>query len=199
MVLALSAPVVPIFASWRDRKLPSWGAGAGALCAAAGLGLLTLEGTFMPGKGDLLALACAVFFALQILAVEDALKEMSGKDLTIMQMGVVSLLSFGCWGVFGGSVHWSTAVIVALLVTAILATSAAFLVQCWAQRFTSPARVALSFSMEPVFAAIYSYFFGSELFTTQKLLGCVLVFTGIILGIVLTVNGKGNQEQLKET
>lgn len=84
MVLALSAPVVPIFASWRDRKLPSWGAGAGALCAAAGLGLLTLEGTFMPGKGDLLALACAVFFALQILAVEDALKEMSGKDLTIM-------------------------------------------------------------------------------------------------------------------
>jgi drug/metabolite transporter (DMT)-like permease len=180
-ITGLSVILVPFLAAVRERKLPAWGACCGALLAASGLGFLTLEGAFLPGKGDLLVFCCAVFFALQILAVKEAAKTMRASNLTLIQLGMVSLLSFGIWAVDGGGVRWSPAVLWALGVTSIPATAAAFLAQSWAQRFTSPDRVAVILAMEPVFAGVFSYFFGSEAFGPQKILGCALILAGIIV------------------
>lgn len=182
-ITGLSVVLIPLMLAVRDKKLPGWGSLAGGLLAAAGLGFLTLEGSLLPGRGDLLVLGCAFFFALQILAVEKALKHMNPQNLTVVQLMVVSLLSFLMWGGFGGEVHFTELALVALLITSVLATSAAFLIQGWAQKYTSPSHVALAFTMEPVFAALYSYLVGGEVFTPQKIVGCLLVLAGILLGI----------------
>lgn len=183
-ITGLSVVLVPMLVSLRTRQLPEWTAATGAVLAAFGLGLLTLEGSLAPGKGDILVLCCALCVALQILAVEKAAKHTDPNSLAMIQLGVICLLSFGIWGAAGGPFRLTPRVLWALLITAVPATSLAFLIQGWAQRFTTPARVALILSLEPVFAALYSYFFGSETFTTQKLLGSALVFLGIAAGSI---------------
>ena len=180
-ITGLNVILVPFMAAFIDRKLPYWGACAGAVLAAAGLGFISLEGVFLPGKGDLLVLCCSVFFALQILAVREASKAMHAQDLTLVQVGVVSLCSFGFWGGFGGTASTGPAVLWALVITSVFATALAFLSQSWAQRFTSADRVALFLATEPVFAGLFSYFYGGEVFSSQKLLGCALIFAGILV------------------
>lgn len=181
-ITGLNVVLVPFIASFIDKKIPYWGACVGALLAAAGLGFISLEGAFLPGRGDLLVLCCAVFFALQIVAVREASKTMTAQDLTLVQLAVVSLFSFGIWGGFGGnSINWTPAVIWALIITAVFATAAAFLTQSWAQRFTSADRVAIILATEPVFAGLFSYIYGGEVFGTQKLLGCALILIGILI------------------
>lgn len=184
-ITGLSVILVPLLVALKTKRLPDRGTATGAILAAAGLGLLTLEGSLIPGKGDLLVLCCAICLALQILAVGEASRHMDPHSLTVIQLGVICLLSFGLWGGFGGSFHLTPRVLWALLITSVPATSLAFLIQGWAQRFTTPARVALVFSMEPVFAALYSYCFGGEVFTLQKLIGSALVFVGIVAGSIL--------------
>lgn len=185
-ITGLNVILVPLMVALKKRKTPGGGVCAGAFLAAAGLGLLTLEGTFLPGKGDLLVMICAVFFALQILAVEEASQHINSRQLTLIQLSMVTVFSSGMWGGFGGAINWSAPVFWALLITAVFATAAAFLAQSWSQRFTSPDRVALILATEPAFASVFSYFFGSEQYTTQKLLGCALILTGIILSELIT-------------
>ncbi len=181
-ITGMNVIMVPFIAAALDKKLPYWGAVGGAVLAAVGLGFISLEGTFVPGRGDLLVLCCAVFFALQILAVREASKVMDAQDLTLVQLGAVSLLSFAIWGGIGGnSINWTENVLIALFITAVFATALAFLSQSWAQRYTSADRVALLLAAEPVFAGLFSYFYGSELFTIQKILGCVLILAGILV------------------
>lgn len=187
-ITGLSVVLVPLLVALKTRRLPERATVCGAVLAAVGLGLLTLEGSLIPGKGDILVLICAVSVAFQILAVEEAARHVDPQSLTVIQLGVICLLSFGIWGGFGGRFQLTSKVLWALLITAVPATSLAFLIQGWAQRFTTPSKVALAFSMEPVFAALYSYFFGGETFTLQKLIGSALVFLGIVAGSILPVN-----------
>jgi drug/metabolite transporter (DMT)-like permease len=72
-------------------------------------------------------------------------------------------------------------VIIALLVTALLATSAAYLIQTSAQKYTTPARVAVILTMEPVFAALFSYLWIGEELTSIAITGCSLIFLGMLL------------------
>jgi len=181
-ITGMNVIMVPFIAAALDKKLPYWGALAGAVLATVGLGFISLEGTFVPGKGDLLVFCCAVFFALQILAVREASKVMNAQDLTLIQLGAVSLMSFAIWGGIGGnSINWTQNVLLALFITAVFATALAFLCQSWAQRYTSADRVALLLAAEPVFAGLFSYFYGGELFTPQKITGCALILAGILV------------------
>ncbi|MGB9793244.1 MAG: DMT family transporter [Thermacetogeniaceae bacterium] len=198
-ITGLSVVLVPLLVALKTRCLPERATAFGAVLAAIGLGLLTLEGSLIPGKGDILVLCCAVCVALQILAVEEAARQVDPWSLTVIQLGVICLLSFGIWGGFGGQFHLTRRVLWALLITAVPATSLAFLIQGWAQRFTTPAKVALVFSLEPVFAALYSYFFGGETFTPQKLLGSVLVFLGIVAGTILPGNSLSPVDNTADT
>lgn len=194
-ITGLNVILVPFVAAFLDRTLPSWRILTGAGLAAVGLGFISLEGTFLPGKGDLLVLCCAVFFALQILAVREASKTMEAQDLTLVQMGVVSLLSWGAGGGLGGnSINWTTDVVLALVVTSVFATALAFLGQSWAQRFTSAEQVALLLTAEPVFAGLFSYLYGGEVFSSQKLIGCALILAGILVSELIGTIGVGRQK-----
>ena len=69
----------------------------------------------------------------------------------------------------------------ALLVTSLLATALAFAVQTWAQRYSSPTRTALIFSMEPVFAWATSYVVAGEVLSRRAAFGGVLILAGILM------------------
>jgi drug/metabolite transporter (DMT)-like permease len=71
-------------------------------------------------------------------------------------------------------------VIIALIITSVFATAAAFFIQTNFQKYTTSTRVALIFSMEPVFAAIAGYLWAGERLSSSALIGCVLIFAGMI-------------------
>jgi drug/metabolite transporter (DMT)-like permease len=62
-------------------------------------------------------------------------------------------------------------VLAAVLVTGIICTAVAFTVQAWAQQHSSPTRVALIFTLEPVSAAIVSYVFEGEVLSASGIWG----------------------------
>jgi drug/metabolite transporter (DMT)-like permease len=61
-----------------------------------------------------------------------------------------------------------------------MATAVAYYVQNWAQRFTTPNRTALIFSIEPFFAAIFAYLLLGQTLGPREWVGGTLVIAGII-------------------
>ncbi len=68
----------------------------------------------------------------------------------------------------------------AILVTALLATVFAFVVQTVAQRFTSATRTALIFTMEPVFAALTAWLYAGEPMTAARVAGGALIVLAMV-------------------
>lgn len=187
-ITGLSVVLVPLFlfALFR-RKISIW-AGVGVAAAFTGLAMLALPAgrnwsdLAQVNPGDWLTLACAIAFALQIIFLGRATQAVSFKAVAMLQTGIAAVLMAS---VVPLSEHlhvlWSGRVLIALVVTAVLATAAAFAIQSWAQQFTSATNTALIFTMEPVFALLTSYLVLQERLGGRALLGCGLILGGVLL------------------
>jgi drug/metabolite transporter (DMT)-like permease len=69
----------------------------------------------------------------------------------------------------------------ALAVTSVLATALGFTIQTWAQRWSSPTRTALFFTLEPVFAWITSFLVAGEVLSGRAAIGAALILGGVLL------------------
>ena len=166
---------------------PSADTYAGALLAFAGLVLLTtpagsgaalLSGI---GLGEWLCLGCAVAFAAHLLMLARAAPRVSARRLGTLQIGFAALMMLATLPL-GGRPHFHGAPIVwiALAVTALLATAAAFTIQSWAQQHLPASHTALIFTLEPVFAWLTSLLFFGEQLGRRAMLGAGLILAGIV-------------------
>ncbi|HZG73987.1 MAG TPA: DMT family transporter [Chondromyces sp.] len=190
-ITGLSVVLVPLLSFVFLKKLPAPATAAGSVAAAVGLYLLTASGESTFNFGDFLVLICAFGFAFHIVLTDIFTSQSSALALTAVQISVVSLLCF----VSGLMLEdWKSTltlnnllnieVFTALLVTALLATAAAFFIQTYAQKFTTPTRVALLLTMEPVFAAVTAYLWAGERLAASGAAGCLLIFLGMLLSEV---------------
>ena len=60
---------------------------------------------------------------------------------------------------------FSNEAIIAILITGILGATFALLIMIWAQKILSATETAIIIAMEPVFAALFSVYFGYEVLT----------------------------------
>jgi len=182
-ITGLSIVMVPLIASLVYKKVPGVSEVLGIAAATVGMGLLTLEGpTLAIASGDLLTAFCAVAFALHILAVGHFSAGGSFEALSLTQIATAALLAAAtCGWAEPPRVVWNSSLMVALLVTGLLATALAFSVQAWAQQRTTPTRTAVIFALEPVFAWITSYLVFGELLGARAAAGAVLILAGILL------------------
>ena len=86
----------------------------------------------------------------------------------------------------------------ALLVTGVFASALAYLIQVWAQRRISAARIALVFSLETVFAGIFGYWLADDRLGWLGWGGCAVILAGIVLAepsaaATLRVSSAGGQ------
>ncbi|ALC90175.1 hypothetical protein AM500_10555 [Bacillus sp. FJAT-18017] len=186
-ITGLSVVLVPMFSFLLMKQQPSRNAILGVIIATIGLFLLTMGGVAGLNKGDALVFICAIGFALQIILTGKYSRSFPSLLLTVIQIGTVGILSTGSafifedWGnAFKPDILLSTEVLLALIICSLFATAFAFLVQTSLQKHTSPTRVALIFAMEPVFAAGAGYFWANETLTLSALIGCLLIFAGMI-------------------
>jgi drug/metabolite transporter (DMT)-like permease len=171
-------PVIA-FAAFRMRVgRAAWG---GVAVATAGLALLSGIHAGSPG-GDLLVLAGAAVYALQIVLLERYAPRFDPLAFTTCEMGaaIVALavvaVGLGDVRMPHGSTVWG-----ALLVTGVFASALAFLAQTWAQRRTSATRTALVFAAEPVFAALFGYTLAGDRLGAAGWAGCAVIMAGILL------------------
>ena len=136
-------------------------------------------------NGDALVLVCAIFFASQIIAVGYYVKE-KGIDpiiLTVYQFAFSFLLSLSMVIVFkevGVKQPWNTTGIVSIVFLVIFSTIIAFLAQNVAQKYTTETHAAILMSLEAVFGVVMSVILLSDPFTPQMVVGCVIIFAGIL-------------------
>ena len=149
--------------------------------ALATLGLALLAGVHGGGlRGDLLVLAGAAVYSLQIVLMERYAPRYDPLGFTLVEMlasfGVLAVAAVPTFEVPHGWTVWG-----ALLVTGIFASALAFLVQTWAQRMTSATQTALVFTLEPVWAALFGYWLAGDRLGAAGWAGCAAIMGGIVL------------------
>ena len=164
---------------YRSRiGLAAWG---GVVVATAGLAMLA---GIHAGSvtGDLLVLAAAAVYSLQIVLMERYAPRYDALAFTFVEMAaalgglLVVALALGDLSVPRGWTVWG-----ALLVTGVFASALGYLVQTWAQRRTSATRTALAFSMEPVWTAFFGYTLAGDRLGALGWGGCAAIMAGIVL------------------
>jgi drug/metabolite transporter (DMT)-like permease len=180
-ITGLYVVLTPLFGVLLFRTTVGLEVWAGAGLAVVGLALLSGVDVGSPG-GDLLVLASAAAQALQILMVERYATRYDAIALTLVQMGACFVgflaiaLAFGQLEVPHGRTVWG-----ALIVTGVFASALAYLIQVWAQRRISAARIAIVFSLETVFAGIFGYWLADDRLGWLGWGGCAVILAGIVL------------------
>lgn len=146
-----------------------------------GISLLTLDESIYMNRGDLLTLACAVFFACHIVSTGYFAKKYDPIILTFAQLFVTSVLSFLSMITFEGiPISFHKEGVFPVLYLGIFSTFIAFLIQTVAQKHTSPSHTAIILCLESVFGTILSCILLDDKFTYKIFIGCTLIFLAII-------------------
>ena len=172
-----------------NAHAPRWSAALGALLAFSGLLLLTTPtGTTWGnlftsiGTGDLLTLLCSIAFAAHLLALAHTSTRVPIAQLATLQIAAAALV-MAITLPLGGPLylHVTSRLIIALAITSLVATAAAFTIQSWAQQHLPPTHTALLLTLEPVFAWLVSFLFLGERLSIRSLEGAGLIFAGILV------------------
>lgn len=170
-----------------NSPAPRWSTAVGALVAFSGLLLLTTPaGTTWSnlftsiGTGDLLTLACAIAFAGHLLALAHTSRRIPTGQLATLQIGIATVAMFVTLPLEGRPhLIITPRLLIALAVTSLLATAAAFTIQSWAQQHLPATHTAILLTLEPVFAWITSLLFFHEHLGHRSLSGAGLILIGI--------------------
>src|SRR6202789_3967774 len=188
-MVVVFVPLITIVPALRSSNTPapSWSAAVGALLAFSGLLLLTTPtGTSWHnlfasiGLGDVLTLACAIAFAGHLISLSHASTQVPTGQLATLQIGVAAAL-MAITLPLGGRPHLAITprLLIALAVTSLLATAAAFTIQSWAQRHLPATHPPILLPLEPVFACLTSFLILHERLSRRSLCGAALILAGI--------------------
>ena len=184
-----------VFAPLADRLLFGANLSRQVLLAVflslAGMVLLAGSGPEGANWGDLLTVLCAAALGLHIALLSRYAASYHAGALTLAQILAMALLFLVAWP-FAGTVSLPPAgVLVALLVTGLLASAGAFLVQTTVQQHIPAARTAIILTMEPVFAAYFGYWLAGDRLVVVQLLGAIMILSALVIGEVVPVLRRG--------
>lgn len=183
-ITALYVILVPLFSVFFRKKvgLAVWLA---VFIALTGVYLLCFsEGFDRIYLGDMLVLLCAVSFTLHIMSIDKYVSLTGGVKLSIMQFLVCGIVSTALALIFEFNDIILKNIIAAapqILYLGIMSSGVAYTLQIVGQKFAEPAVASISMSLESVFAALGGWVISGNSLTTTELLGCILVFTAIII------------------
>lgn len=188
-ITGLSVVLVPIIYAILNKRAPSLLTIFTVIIASIGLFLLSVQNTaFHLLYGDFLILICAFGFAFHIVFVARYSHKHNPLAITGVQILFVGLLCI----IIGLIIEpWPSTftynVVIAILITSVLATSLAFLLQNALQKYSTPTRFAIVLVSEPVFAALAGYFWAGEVLSKQGMFGCALIIIAMILAIAVRI------------
>ena len=166
-----------------DRGVLICGTGAGM--AIVGAAVLSLQSDFSMGIGDLMTLACAVCFALQIFLTGEFVGKIRPTVLNFLQMTTAFVLS-GVGLIVTGSFRFKPSMesLLAVLYLGIVSTTITYLLQTISQKYVDETKSAIILSMEAVFGTIFSVILLHETVTVRMITGSVLILAAVLVSEV---------------
>ena len=181
-ITALYVTIVPLIelVVYRRSSLKVWFC---VFLALTGFYLLCIKDGFTIGRGDLLVLCGAFFYAGHIMVIDRFNeKKADGMIMSCIQFFIAGLLMTICMFLFENP--RLEAVFDAkytIIYAGVMSCGAAYTLQIIGQRYTDPASATLIMSLESVFAALSGWLILNEALSFKEFFGCALVFAAVIL------------------
>jgi len=172
---------VPIFGIFLKRRPSKW-IPVSVVLGVVGLYFLSCVGVTSVSVSDLLLIACAIVYAIQILCIDIFANELDSVRLNCLcctltfVFATIATFLFevptweavnSCWG--------------PLLYAGILSSGIAFTLQMVGQKHVEPSTASLLMSLESVFAVLSGWIVLGDTMTMWESIGCVLIFIAIML------------------
>ncbi len=179
--------ITPLLQAVILRRSPRKSTLLGGAVALVGLWVLSGIGTSGGGWtfGDTLVAICAVVYALHLIVLGSTGEHHDVAALTIVQLSTVAVIC----GVISAirehaSLPTNPSVLAAIVVTGILASAVAFVVQTWAQRMLPPSRVAVILVTETAFGGLFGWA-AAGVWPVREVVGAAAMFAGLIISEAL--------------
>ena len=184
---ALYMILVPLIGLIFLRRNVSKAVWFSVLLACCGIFLISFKpgafGSF--GKGELYALGCSLFFAIQIVISHEYANRVDCIAMCCVQFAVCGVLSAVC--MFLLEQPNMTAILSAkweLLYVGVLSTAGAFTLQLVGQKNTDPVLASMLLCLESVFSVLFAWIILGQHLSAQEITGCAVMFIAILLTLI---------------
>lgn len=158
-----------------------------ALLSLGGLYLITTAGKGLDriSTGDLIVFIGSIFWALQILCVDEGVKYCdpvvftAGEFMTAAVLQIAAWLTLGKADLTGVTQSWPYA-----LASGILVLGIAFAMQAYGQKHTSESEASIIMGLESVFGMIFGILLYHEQFAPVQGIGMALIFAAVLLAVL---------------
>lgn len=183
--------MVPILGIFLKRRCGAkiW---IGVFIALIGMYFLCMNGTFSLSGSDLLLLAGALCFAIQILVIDHFVSHVDAVRLSCIEFFVTGLGScivmiFTDMGPSaGGIAQWTQSLCtwdawIPILYAGIFSSGVGYTLQIVGQKGLNPAVASVAMSLESVVSVIAGWILLDQMLGGREIFGCVLMFIAIII------------------
>ena len=173
---------------WRDRigKVNL----AGIVIAVIGIALLASGGGGF-NRGDLMSTVTALFIAIHIIAVSKVLNNDDVYLVSLVQFITVSVMAGVAVLIFPADPYRiGTTGAVSLLYCALFPTVLCFTLQNAYQRFTTPTRAGLVYTLDPVWSLLAGFLFLGERLRGREWLGGGLIFLAVLIPLLVRLTAE---------
>lgn len=179
---ATNVVFVPFLVWTVTRKVPKSTAFIASFMTIAGVGLMTLNKSLSMGRGDVLSLFGAVFFAIHIVVVGKFAKERNPIALTFVQIAAAGIfMTISAFLLEPTPTAVASKVWYGMVYQVLFGTVTCYVLQNSAQKHTSSSHTSIILSLEAFFATIMAVIFLKEQLTINMILGSGLIFMSILL------------------
>ena len=181
-ITSLGVVLVPVVATLIFRDTPEGSTWLALPVAVSGLACLSLNNGFRFEQAQVLFMVAAVMFAVHFNLISRALVNIPAFALTAIQLTTVGLVALCVamlrepWPPLIDTHTWGW-----ILASVLLASSARFLIQAYAQSMASASHAAVIMVLEPLWASLLAVFWFAETMTLQQLIGCSLIFLALLI------------------
>jgi len=178
--------IIPLlcFLIWRER-ISRWNLAAAGLAL---LGLWQLANGSAQGfsQGDLFSTVCALFISLHVILVSRVLKNEDVYLVTLVQFATVTLVGTCVFLLLPSRpVGLGPVTAGALAYCAVFPTVVCFTLQNTYQRYSTPTRAGLIYTLDPVWSLMGGTLILGERLSPREWLGCVFIFAAVVLPLLV--------------
>jgi drug/metabolite transporter (DMT)-like permease len=180
-ITAMSVVLTPICQIWIERRAPKAGNWLGIALVTSGLYFLTSPTGGAFNRGDAWTLFCAVLFAVYIVLIDLFSKKSPPVQLAAIQMMAATVLA-GFGSLYEKShCNLTMSLIGAIAYLALPATVFTLWAHTHYQRWSTPTRAAVIFTLEPLIASLIAYGLAGEQLHLAGWIGGGIIVAGLLI------------------
>lgn len=180
-ITALYIILVPFLSIFLKKRigLNEW---ISAFIAVAGFYIMSIQGKPSINRGDIILLICALLFSMQILVIDSYVDRVNTIAMSCVQFFVSMVISsIGMFFIEHPSGEAIISAAFPIIWAGVMSSGIAYTLQIVGQKNLEPTIASLIMSLESVFSAIAGFFILHQILSTKEIIGCILVFSAVIL------------------